>query len=178
MTTHPRSYPAPETFPTTDTGISARVGKHQAEARSSRVPPHYRAHSAAWWCQHQAPGSDAAAHRQDQMVLHYGTIITALNLEHRHFLLQQKHLDRVSFSAGMAMHRETWHQQACKWSSARKRHFKPTGFPNKHFSLCSRDNILSNQFDSRLLFQTQAGTQAKEAHFTQRCIQNNNIARW
>lgn len=30
------------------------------------------------------------AHRQDQMVLHYGTIITALNLEHRHFLLQQK----------------------------------------------------------------------------------------
>lgn len=45
-TEQPHSHPASEIFPTTNTGSSARVGKHQAEARSSRVPPHYRAHSA------------------------------------------------------------------------------------------------------------------------------------
>lgn len=45
-TEQPRSHPASEIFPTTNTGSSARVGKHQAEARSSRAPPRYRAHSA------------------------------------------------------------------------------------------------------------------------------------
>lgn len=45
-TEQPHSHPASEIFPTTNTGSSARVGKHQAEARSSRAPPRYRAHSA------------------------------------------------------------------------------------------------------------------------------------
>lgn len=46
-TKHPHSHPVSETFPTTNAGISARVSQHQAEARPSCVPPHYRAHSAA-----------------------------------------------------------------------------------------------------------------------------------
>lgn len=45
-TEQPHSHPASEIFPTTNTGSSARVDKHQAEARSSRAPPRYRAHSA------------------------------------------------------------------------------------------------------------------------------------
>lgn len=60
-------------------------------------------------------------------------------------------------SRGICPASETLHREAI---------LSPWDFPMCIFNLFSRDNILSNQFDSRLLFQTQARTQMKEAHFT------------